>query len=45
VPADQPGAQLEQGLAVPLLEFVEQSAAGRVREGFEHVAHGLTIGK
>src|SRR3954465_9047692 len=32
VPADQPGAQLEQRLAVPLLEFVEESAAGGIRE-------------
>jgi hypothetical protein len=45
VPADQPGAQLEQGLAVPFLELVEQGAAGRVREGLEHVAHADTIGK
>jgi hypothetical protein len=45
VPAEQPGAQLELGLAVPLLELVEDGAPGRVREGLEHVAHTDTIGK
>ena len=45
VPGDQPGAQLEQRLAVPFLELVEDRAPGRVREGLEHVAHGLNIGK
>ena len=39
MPADQPGAQLEQRLAVPLLQLVEEGAPGRVREGLEHVAH------
>src|SRR4051794_36560816 len=45
VPADQPGAQLEQRLVVPLLELVEDGPPGRVREGFEDVAHDGTIGK
>src|SRR5687768_2090289 len=45
VPADQPAAQLEQRLAVPLLELVEDHAPGRVRERLEHVAHGHSIGK
>jgi hypothetical protein len=39
VPVDQPGAQLEQCLVVPFLEFVEEDSPGRIREGFEHVAH------
>jgi hypothetical protein len=41
----QPGAQLEQRLAVPVQQFVEQCAPGRVREGLEHVAHHAMIGK
>jgi hypothetical protein len=45
VPGDQPGAQLEQRLAVPVLQLVEDGAPGRVGEGLEHVAHGPTIGK
>jgi hypothetical protein len=45
VPADQPGAQLEQRLAVPVLQLVEDGAPGRVGEGLEQVAHTHTIGK
>jgi hypothetical protein len=45
VPGDQPGAQLEEGLAVPLLEFVEEGAPGRIRKGSEHIPHAATIGK
>jgi hypothetical protein len=45
VPAEQPVAQLEEGLAGPFLELVEDGAPGRVRERFEHIAHDATIGK
>jgi hypothetical protein len=45
VPADQPGAQLEQGLAAPLLELVEEGATGRIRKGSEDIPHVATIGK
>jgi hypothetical protein len=46
VPAGQPAAELEQRLATPFLQFVEDGPPGRVRQGLEHVAaHPLSIGK
>src|SRR5262245_26266070 len=36
----QPTAQLEQSLAVLLLQFVQDRPARRRGEGLEHVAHG-----
>jgi hypothetical protein len=41
----QADAELEEGLAVPLLQLVEDGASRRVREGLEHVAHARMIGK
>jgi hypothetical protein len=41
----QAAAQLEQRLAVPVPELVEDHAPGRVGEGAEHVTHESTIGK
>ena len=41
----QSDADLEQRLAVPLLQLVEDGPAGRVGQGLEHVAHAPMIGK
>src|SRR4051794_25297268 len=38
-------AQLEQGLAIPLVQFVQNGPPCRCAEGFEDIGHGMTIGK
>ena len=39
VPCRQSDAQLEQGLAVSILELIEDGSSGRVGQGLEHVSH------
>lgn len=41
----QPGADLEQTLAVALCQFVEDEPTGGGRQGFEEINHGFSIGK
>src|SRR5690554_1020167 len=41
----QPGADLEQGLAVALDQLVEDRPPGGIRERLEHVTHRATLGK
>ena len=45
VPHDQPIADLEEGLAVAIGQFVEDLASGGIGQGLEHIAHAASIGK
>jgi extradiol dioxygenase family protein len=45
VPGDQSSTDLEEGLAIPILELIENRPSGRIGEGLEHVAHRSMIGK
>ena len=39
MPGGQANTDLEQRLAVPILELIEDGPSGGVGEGLEHVAH------
>jgi hypothetical protein len=45
MPVRQSRAQLEQGLSLPFGEFVEDRSSRGIRQGFEDVTHGRSIGK
>jgi hypothetical protein len=45
VSGDQTNADLVEGLAIPILELVEDRPSGRIGEGLEHIAHAAMIGK
>ena len=44
MPHDQPIADLEEGLAVAIGQFVEDLASGGIGQGLEHIAHAASIG-